>query len=140
MRKKFLSLGVILALFGILALLGGCSTATTTTNTTTTVWGKLYMANNFHRGSLWVDVFLHHPPSAEETTRNAEDVTSLQIGDNVITNGGIYGKIQNIYSDSFILKTDSGDTIRIAKWAVVGKQDETIKPAKNKLHKLFVRS
>ena len=53
---------------------------------------------------------------------------SLQIGDRVITNGGIYATIQNIYGDTFILKTDSGETMRVAKWAVVGKQpDETLK-------------
>ena len=23
--------------------------------------GKLYMANNFRRGSLWIDVFFHYP-------------------------------------------------------------------------------
>jgi preprotein translocase subunit YajC len=45
-----------------------------------------------------------------------------------ITNAGIYGQIESVAEDSFLLKTDSGATMRVAKWAVVGKQpDETPK-------------
>jgi len=61
-------------------------------------------------------------PQQKKQQEKLKMLQSLQIGDMVITNGGIYGKIQNIYSESFIIKTDSGDTMRVAKWAVIGKQ------------------
>ena len=48
---------------------------------------------------------------------------ALQRGDKVITNAGIYGQIESVYEDSFLIKTDSG-TMKVAKWAVVGKQPE----------------
>ena len=48
---------------------------------------------------------------------------ALQKGDKIITNAGIYGQIDTVYDDSFLIKTDSG-TMKVAKWAVVGKQPE----------------
>ena len=36
--------------------------------------GQLYMATNFRRDYLWIDVFFHCPSSTEETARNAENV------------------------------------------------------------------
>ncbi len=130
MKKiTLLTFGIIWALIMTITLLAGCSTtATTNTNTTTTSAGGSY---------IWLLVFIviifglmyffTIRPQRKKQQEMQKMLQSLQIGDNVITNGGIYGKIQNIYSDSFILKTDSGDTIRIAKWAVVGKQGENIK-------------
>ena len=127
MGKKFLSLGVILALFGALALLGGCSTATTTA-TTTTSWGSYIWLIIFIVILFGLMYFFTIRPQRKKQQEVQKMLQSLQIGDKVITNGGIYGSIQNIYTDSLILKTDSGDTMRVAKWAVVGKQpDETIK-------------
>ena len=129
MRKiRFLSLGVILALLGTLVFIGGCSTATTTTTTTTSSWGSYIWLIIFIVILFGLMYFFTIRPQRKKQQEAQKMLQSLQIGDKVITNGGIYGKIQNIYTDSFILKTDSGDTMRVAKWAVVGKQpDETIK-------------
>ena len=61
-------------------------------------------------------------PQRKKQQEGRKMLQSLQTGDKVITSAGIYGQIVNIYADSFLLKTDSGETMRVAKWAVVGKQ------------------
>ena len=35
---------------------------------------------------------------------------ALQKGEKIITNAGIYGTIDTVYEDSFLIKTDSGST------------------------------
>ena len=62
-------------------------------------------------------------PQRKKQQEMQKMLQALQRGDKVITNAGIYGQIESVYEDSFLLKTDSG-TMRVAKWAVVGKQPE----------------
>jgi preprotein translocase subunit YajC len=67
-------------------------------------------------------------PQRKKQQEAVKMLQALQRGDKVITNAGIYGQIESVAEDSFLLKTDSGATMRVAKWAVVGKQpDETPK-------------
>ena len=126
MRKiRFLNLVVILLSLGILTFLAGCSTATTSSTSSSNSWLILIIFIVVIFGFMY---FFTIRPQQKKRQETLKMLQSLQIGDNVITNGGIYGKIQNVYEDSFILKTDSGDTIRVAKWAVVGKlPDESSK-------------
>jgi len=63
-------------------------------------------------------------PQRKKQQEAQKMLQALQKGDKVITNAGIYGQIENTYEDSFLLRTDSGSTIRVAKWAVVGKQQD----------------
>jgi len=63
-------------------------------------------------------------PQRKKQQEAQKMLQALQKGDKVITNAGIYGQIENIYEESFLLRTDSGSTIRVAKWAVVGKQQD----------------
>ncbi len=129
MRKiRFLNLGFILASLVTITFLAGCSTATTTSTTTTSSLGGWLILIVFIVVIFGFMYFFTIRPQQKKQQEKLKMLQSLQIGDNVITNGGIYGKIQNVYAESFILKTDSGDTIRVAKWAVVGKlPDETSK-------------
>jgi preprotein translocase subunit YajC len=116
---------VILVSLGILTFLAGCSTATTSSTSSSNSWLILIIFIVVIFGFMY---FFTIRPQQKKRQETLKMLQSLQIGDNVITNGGIYGKIQNVYADSFILKTDSGDTIRVAKWAVVGKlPDESSK-------------
>ena len=62
-------------------------------------------------------------PQRKKQQETVKMLQALQKGDKIITNAGIYGTIENVYEDSFIIKTDSG-TMKVAKWAVVGKQPE----------------
>jgi preprotein translocase subunit YajC len=67
-------------------------------------------------------------PQRKKQQEAQKMLQAIQRGDRVITNAGIYGQIESVYEDSFLLKTDSGATMRVAKWAVVGKQpEETVK-------------
>lgn len=48
----------------------------------------------------------------------------LQKGDEVITSGGIYGKVESLDEESVVLKIESGATIRIARGNVVGRREK----------------
>jgi preprotein translocase subunit YajC len=62
-------------------------------------------------------------PQRKKQQEAQKMLTALAVGDKVITNAGVYGVIQSATEDSFVLKVDNG-SIRVAKWAVVGKQPE----------------
>ncbi|MCX6003114.1 MAG: preprotein translocase subunit YajC [Chloroflexi bacterium] len=130
MRKtNILVIGLILALLATIAFVGGCSTttpATTSTGSTTsasTLTSLLPMII-FIVILFALMYFFTIRPQRKRQQEAQKMVQSLQRGDRVITNAGIYGQIESVYEDSFILKTESGATIKIAKWAVVGKQPE----------------
>jgi preprotein translocase subunit YajC len=129
LRKiRFLNLVVILTLLGITTFLAGCSTTTTSSTSSSSSLGTWLILIIFIVVIFGFMYFFTIRPQQKKRQETLKMLQSLQIEDNVITNGGIYGKIQNVYADSFILKTDSGDTIRVAKWAVVGKlPDESSK-------------
>ena len=132
MRKtKILSLGIILALLVILVSVGGCypTTVTTGANGSTTA-----VSTGSSSSSIWVLLafivilfglmyFFTIRPQRKKQQEVVKMLQALQRGDKIITNAGIYGQIENVYEDSFLIKTDSG-TMKVAKWAVVGKQPE----------------
>ena len=133
MRKtKILSLGIILAMLVVIVSLTGCyGTATATTNadgtttpasSSTSIWFML----GFIVILFGLMYFFTIRPQRKKQQEAQKMLQALQRGDRVITNAGIYGQIESVYEDSFLIKTDSGSTMRVAKWAVVGKQpDET---------------
>lgn len=114
-----------MALFGILVFLAGCSTTTTSSTSNSSSWLLLIIFIAVIFGFMY---FFTIRPQQKKQQEKLKMLQSLQIGDDVITNGGIYGKIQNIYADSLVIKTGSGETMRVAKWAIIGKQpSETTK-------------
>jgi preprotein translocase subunit YajC len=133
-KTKILSLGIILALLAILVSVSGCyPTTTPTTNadgttTTTNPWTSMLPMIGFIVILFALMYFFTIRPQRKKQQEAQKMLQALQRGDRVITNAGIYGQIESVYEDSFLLKTDSGATMRVAKWAVVGKQpEETIK-------------
>ncbi len=48
---------------------------------------------------------------------------NLKKGEKVITTGGIYGQIENVSEDSFVIKVESGATIRVAKNSIIAKRE-----------------
>ena len=52
-------------------------------------------------------------------------MASLQRGDKVMTIGGIYGTIDSVSEESFVLKVEGGTTIRVARSAVNKIKDPT---------------
>ncbi len=105
------------------------TTDTGTDGTTTgTSWTSSLLMIGFVVLIFVMMYFFTIRPQRKKQQEAQKMLQAIQRGDRVITNAGIYGQIESVYEDSFLLKTDSGATIRVAKWAVVGKQpEETVK-------------
>jgi preprotein translocase subunit YajC len=104
-----------------------CATATTNadgTAATTSSSTSIFYMLGFIVILFALMYFFTIRPQRKKQQEAQKMLQALQKGDKVITNAGIYGQIENIYEDSFLLRTDSGSTIRVAKWAVVGKQQD----------------
>ncbi len=50
-------------------------------------------------------------------------VDELELGDTVITAGGMYGEVESIDENSIVLKVESGAKIRVTKGGVVGRRE-----------------
>ena len=126
MRKsKILSLGIVLALLALMVSVSSCVAATTSGTTSSTssnlsfVYLLIFIVIIF--GFMY---FFTIRPQRKKQQDTLKMLQALQKGEKIITNAGIYGTIDTVYEDSFLIKTDSGSTMRVAKWAVVGKQQE----------------
>jgi preprotein translocase subunit YajC len=68
--------------------------------------------------------FLIIRPQKRQKDQLAEMVSQLKINDEVVTNGGIIGKIKEIKDSSFIVQSAEKSFLEIGKSAVVGKKPE----------------
>ena len=66
--------------------------------------------------------FLMIRPQRRRQKEHEELVHGLNIGDKVITSGGIYGKIKSISEDSVLLEVESGATMRVSRNSIAGKR------------------
>jgi preprotein translocase subunit YajC len=126
-KTKILGLGIIAALLALMVSASSCATATTNadgTAATTSSSTSIFYMLGFIVILFALMYFFTIRPQRKKQQEAQKMLQALQKGDKVITNAGIYGQIENIYEDSFLLRTDSGSTIRVAKWAVVGKQQD----------------
>jgi preprotein translocase subunit YajC len=125
-KTKILSLGIILALLAIMVSVSSCVAASSTSGTTSS--GS--SASSYIILLVFIVVifgfmyFFTIRPQRKKQQDTLKMLQALQKGEKIITNAGIYGTIDTVYEDSFLIKTDSGSTMRVAKWAVVGKQQE----------------
>lgn len=129
MRKsRLIILGLILALLIMMVSLAGCfaTTSATTTGSGSSTSGSLsYLwMIGFIVVIFGLMYFFTIRPQRKRQKEMQQMMESMQRGDKVITNAGIYGTIETVYEDSFLIRIESGATIKIAKWAVVGKQPE----------------
>ncbi len=62
-------------------------------------------------------------PQRKQQKQRQEMMSQLKRGDKVITSSGIYGEIEGVSEASFVLKIESGATIRVTKGSVVVKRD-----------------
>jgi len=124
-KSKILSLGIVLALLALMVSVSSCVAATTSGTTSSTssnlsfVYLLIFIVIIF--GFMY---FFTIRPQRKKQQETLKMLQALQKGEKIITNAGIYGTIDTVYEDSFLIKTDSGSTMRVAKWAVVGKQQE----------------
>ena len=126
MRKsKILSLGIVLALLALMVSVSSCVAASSTSGASSTssnlsfVYLLIFIVIIF--GFMY---FFTIRPQRKKQQDTLKMLQALQKGEKIITNAGIYGTIDTVFEDSFLIKTDSGSTMRVAKWAVVGKQPE----------------
>jgi preprotein translocase subunit YajC len=67
--------------------------------------------------------FLMVRPLQQREKKHDMMVEELQVGDTVITAGGIYGTVDTIDADSVVLKIESGATMRVTKGGVIKRED-----------------
>lgn len=60
-------------------------------------------------------------PNRNRMRRHEELVSSLEVGDEVTTIGGIYGTIEHVDDESAVLQIEGGGRIRVARRALAGK-------------------
>ena len=69
--------------------------------------------------------FLVILPQKRQKQQLDEMITSLKAGDEIVTNGGVIGKIKEVRETSFIIQSAEKSFIEIGKSAVIGKKAET---------------
>ena len=70
--------------------------------------------------------FLVILPQKRKQQETKEMVAQLKINEEVITNGGIIGKIKEVRDTSFVIQSADKSFLEIAKSAVVGKKPEDV--------------
>ena len=68
--------------------------------------------------------FLVILPQKKQKQQLQEMIAQLKINDEIVTNGGIIGKIKEIKDTSFIIQSAEKSFLEIGKSAVVGKKPE----------------
>ena len=118
--NKLLKIGLVAGLLiAVLAFTGGClSTTTTTTDSSSSGLGSIWPMLIFVVVIFAMFYFVMIRPQRKRQKEQQQMMASLQRGDKVMTIGGIYGTIDSVSEDSFVLKVEGGTTIRVARSAV----------------------
>ena len=68
--------------------------------------------------------FLVLLPQKRQKQQLADMISQLKINDEIVTNGGVIGKIKEVKDSSFIIQSAEKSFLEIGKSAVVGKRPE----------------
>ena len=68
--------------------------------------------------------FLVILPQKKQKQQLQDMITQLKINDEVVTNGGVIGRIKEIKDTSFIIQSAEKSFLEVGKSAVVGKKPE----------------
>ncbi len=68
--------------------------------------------------------FLVIMPQKKQAQELKTMITELKMNDEVVTNGGVIGRIKEVRDTSFIIQSADKSFIEIAKTAVVGRRPE----------------
>jgi preprotein translocase subunit YajC len=71
--------------------------------------------------------FLVILPQKRQRQQLQEMITQLKINDEIVTNGGVIGKIKEVRDTSFIILSADKSFLEIGKSAVVGRKAEETK-------------
>jgi preprotein translocase subunit YajC len=83
------------------------------------IWGLLPFVFIFG-----IFYFLVIMPQKRQQKELKEMITTLKSGDEIVSNGGIIGKIREVRETSFIIQSAEKSFLEIAQSAVVGKREE----------------
>ena len=78
-------------------------------------------------GIFAIFYFLVILPQKKQRQQLQDMIAELKINDEVVTNGGVIGKIKEVRATSFIIVSADKTFIEIGKQAVVGKKPEESK-------------
>ena len=122
LKNRLLNLGVLGMLLVGLLLTTGCFADTTSAEGTTggfdwtiiiflvVIFGLMYL--------------LMIRPQRKRQKEQQRMMDELQKGDEIITASGIYGRIESMDESSFVIKVESGATIRVVRSAVAGRKPQ----------------
>ncbi len=122
MVKKIIASLLGLSSLTSIGFLSSCVPATGESNSSSTIYMILFMVVLFG-----IFYFLIIRPQSKRQKEHQNLLSNLQVGDRIITIGGIYGRIESIREDSYIIKVESGELLRMAKNAIAGKQSDEAK-------------
>ena len=83
------------------------------------IWGLLPFVFIFA-----IFYFLVILPQKRQQKELQQMITELKINDEVVTNGGVIGKIKEVRDTSFVIQSAEKSFLEVAKSAVVGKKAE----------------
>jgi len=83
------------------------------------IWGLLPFVFIFG-----IFYFLVIMPQKRQQKELQQMIGELRINDEVVTNGGVIGKIKEVRDTSFVIYSAEKSFLEIAKSAVVGKREE----------------
>jgi preprotein translocase subunit YajC len=75
---------------------------------------------------IGVSYFFGIRPLRQREKQHDEMVMELEVGDTVITAGGMYGTVDAILEDSVVIEVESGAKIRMTKGGIVKRQGDSI--------------
>ncbi|MDP2932221.1 MAG: preprotein translocase subunit YajC [Chloroflexota bacterium] len=117
-KSRVLSLGLIGGLLAGLLWLSACAPATPAPEGGTQSW-TLYI---FLVAIFAIFYFLMVRPQRKRAKEHKKVIEELKPGDDVITIGGIYGRIESINEQNVVIKVESGTTLRVARQGIGGKR------------------
>ena len=68
-------------------------------------------------GLMWLVVIR---PQRRRTTEHSAMISTLSVGDEIVTAGGVYGRITAIDEDVLTVEIAPGITVRVARGAITG--------------------
>ena len=122
MNRRLKTIIISGLLIAVLVFVGGCELAPADGENqgTTSIWPMLI----FLVVIFGLFYFIMIRPQRKRQKEHEQLMQELQKGDNVMTAGGIYGRIESVNDDSVVIKVESGATLRVARSSVVVRQEK----------------
>jgi preprotein translocase subunit YajC len=111
--------GVLLA---VLIIASGCLAPTSTPGTTQDTGTSTWYMIGFLVLIFALFYFVMIRPQRNRQKKQQQMMHSLQKGDEVVTAGGIFGRIDSLTEESVVIKTESGALLRVMRGSVAIRQ------------------